>query len=94
MIRQPKSRLFFRNVLVLLKLTIFCKNRSAEEQGDRGDEVYACPLFGSDQIKLRDSRWTESIAVGSEGFVAETKVKLGTRGDHSRVYGEGNSFQL
>ena len=42
----------------------------------------------------RDSRWTESIAVGSEGFVAETKVKLGIRGRGRYVYGEGNSFQL
>ena len=43
---------------------------------------------------VRDSKWTESIAVGSERFVAETKVKLGIRGVERHIYGEGNTFQL
>jgi hypothetical protein len=42
----------------------------------------------------RKDRWTESIAVRREGFVAETKVKSGIRGRGHHVYGEGNSFQL
>jgi len=27
----------------------------------------------------RDAKWTESIAVGDEGFVMETKAKLGAK---------------
>jgi len=29
---------------------------------------------------LRDTKWTESIAVGDREFVLDTKIKLGARG--------------
>jgi putative transposase len=36
----------------------------------------------------RDGKWTESIAVGSESFVTETKERLGFKaGDEWRVKG-------
>ena len=43
---------------------------------------------------LRESRWSESIAVGSEGFVAETKAKLGVRASGRQIYGDKESFEL
>ena len=42
----------------------------------------------------RQSRWTESIAVGSEPFVRETKEKLGIRAVGREIIGEGGSYEL
>ena len=42
----------------------------------------------------RQSRWTESIAVGSEPFVRETKEKLGIRAVGREIIGEGASYEL
>ena len=36
---------------------------------------------GYSEIQVRDGRWTESVAVGSEAFVAAAKEKLGFRGE-------------
>jgi putative transposase len=43
---------------------------------------------------VHQSRWTQGIAVGSEGFVAETKERLGIRAQGRRVLGSGKDFQL
>ena len=42
----------------------------------------------------RDSRWTESIAVGSESFVNVTKEKLGIKGKGRDVFGADGSYEL
>ena len=42
----------------------------------------------------RDSKWTESIALGGEEFVEDTKRKLGFRGRGRRVVGNEGSYQL
>jgi len=43
---------------------------------------------------FRDERWTESVAVGSEQFVAATKEKLGFKAKGREVVGRGGSFEL
>lgn len=45
-------------------------------------------------VNLRDSKWTQSIAVGSEGFVARTKQELGIRAKGRRVVQTGSAHQL
>ena len=42
----------------------------------------------------REPRWTESIAVGSEGFVRETKEKLGIKAMGREVIGADGSYEL
>jgi len=39
----------------------------------------------SENIAGRDDRWSESIVVGSEGFVEQVKIELGLRAQHRRV---------
>ena len=42
----------------------------------------------------RQPRWTESIAVGNEAFVRETKEKLGIRAIGREVIGADGSYEL
>jgi REP element-mobilizing transposase RayT len=42
----------------------------------------------------RESRWTESIAVGSEHFVQETQAHLGIRGKSRETIGVDGSYEL
>ena len=44
--------------------------------------------------RIRDGKWTESVAVGSETFVTETKAKLGFRAKGRQVIGEHGSYSL
>ena len=43
---------------------------------------------------LRDGKWSESIAVGSESFVTMTKEKLGIKAKGREVVGEDGSYVL
>jgi putative transposase len=47
-----------------------------------------------DGVNLRDSKWTQSIAVGSRGFVAKTKQELGIRARGRSVARAGSAYQL
>ena len=38
----------------------------------------------------RESKWTESIAVGSKGFIEATKERLGIRAKGRKVFGGTN----
>ena len=44
--------------------------------------------------QLRDGKWSESIAVGSESFVTMTKEKLGSKAKGREVIGEDGSYVL
>ena len=46
------------------------------------------------QARQRQPRWTESIAVGSEAFVRDTKEKLGIRAVGREVIGANGSYEL
>ena len=46
------------------------------------------------QDHVRQPKWTESIAVGSQVFVSDTKEKLGTRADGRKVVGGNGSYEL
>jgi hypothetical protein len=46
------------------------------------------------QGRQRDGRWSESIAVGSEAFVRDTKERLGIKAVGREVIEEGGVYQL
>ena len=46
------------------------------------------------QNHFRESRWTESITVGTEGFVKATQEKLGMKGKGREILGSNGSYQL
>jgi hypothetical protein len=43
---------------------------------------------------VRDAKWSESLAVGSEGFVERTKEQLGIRAKGREVRGMEDQFEL
>ena len=49
-------------------------------------------LRGGDHV--REGKWSESIAVGSENFVETTKELLGVRGRGRQVLGENGRYEL
>jgi putative transposase len=55
-------------------------------------------MFGTLRIgggnNLRDGKWTESVAVGSEAFVTATKETLGDKGEGRAVIGGDGSYEL
>jgi len=44
--------------------------------------------------RKRQPQWTESIAVGGEGFVRETKERLGAKAMWREVVGENGTYEL
>ena len=45
-------------------------------------------------LSRRESKWTESIAVGDESFVKETKDNLGAKAIGRKTVGRDKEFQL
>jgi putative transposase len=43
---------------------------------------------------VRDGKWTESVAVGSEAFVRATREKLAYRAEGREVIGVNGSYEL
>lgn len=50
--------------------------------------------LGKESYREREPRWTESIAVGSEGFVRDTKERLGIKAVGRDVIGANGSYEL
>jgi len=46
------------------------------------------------QSRERDGRWSESIAVGSEAFVRDTRERLGIKAVGREVMGEEGTYEL
>ncbi len=46
------------------------------------------------QVGGRESRWTESIAVGSQAFVEKTKVELGMKATGRKIMGTDGVYEL
>ena len=84
--RQRYSLIDYQRLISLLQLKdmeelqISCKKRVEEK------------IAGTNQT--RDGKWTESIAVGSEGFIAATKSILGIKAKGRKIIGEEKSFEL
>ena len=84
--RQRYSLIDYQRLISLLQLKdmeelqISCKKRVDEK------------ITGMKQT--RDGKWTESIAVGSEGFIAATKSILGIKAKGRKIIGGEKSFEL
>lgn len=51
-------------------------------------------MFHRELLQGRQPRWTESIAVGSEGFVEQTKSALGIKAVGREVIGGDGVYEL
>jgi hypothetical protein len=51
-------------------------------------------FFLKDGDCVREGKWTQSIAVGTQGFVEKTKQKLGIRAKGRKVVETGEAYQL
>jgi hypothetical protein len=84
--RQRYSLIDYQRLIPLLQmkdiedLQASCKNRV--------DEAIAV------MDRTRDSKWTESIAVGSEGFIEATKNLLGIKAKGRKIIGSEKSYEL
>jgi hypothetical protein len=60
------------------------------------DKIKMCILNASKHVEqdMRDDRWSESIAVGSKGFVEQVKDEWGFRAQHRRVLVADGLFTL
>ena len=43
---------------------------------------------------VRQSKWTQSIAVGEKSFVEQIKKRLGTRSKHRKILEDEDGYQL
>ena len=50
--------------------------------------------FLEDADCVQEGKWTQSIAVGTQGFVEKTKQKLGIRAKGRKVVAAGEAYQL
>jgi len=55
---------------------------------------WAAEALGKENWREREGRWTESIAVGNEGFVRDMKEKLGPGAMWREVAGGNGSYEL
>ena len=84
--RQRYSLIDYRRLIPLLQLKDIgelqesCKRRVEEELATRNHS--------------RDIKWTESIAVGSRGFIEATIKKLGIRAKGRKIFGSKKSYEL
>jgi putative transposase len=50
--------------------------------------------FLEDENCVREGKWTQNIAIGSEGFVEKTRQELGIRARSRKVVEAGPAYQL
>ena len=88
-IQNPKKRHSVINYERLIEL-FGAKDLIRLQEGRRGsiEEVLRCKELA------RDSRWTESIAVGGEEFVSRVKEELGVKAKGRKQYGEEDQYEL
>jgi putative transposase len=88
-IQIPRKRYSLIDYEILMEL-LNIKNMEELKQSYRGwveEELVK-------EDRGRQPRWTESVAVGSERFVENTKEKLGTRAMGRQIIGRNGSYDL
>jgi hypothetical protein len=75
------------SVVVSKRLAICSHDRSLSQFQEAHREWVEAGSSGD--IARRDDRWSESIAVGSEGFVEQVKIELAFRPHHRQVSMDG-----
>jgi putative transposase len=65
---------------------------------DRGELQESCRKRVEQDLatrnQSRDSKWTESIAVGSKAFIEATIKKLGIKAKGRKIVGSNKSYEL
>ena len=51
-------------------------------------------LYLATRNQTRDSKWTESIAVGNESYIEATKQRLGIKAKGRKIIGGNKSYEL
>jgi len=88
-IQKPKERygiIDYRRLIALLHM------RNIEELQEL-QMAWVVEALSSERLG-RESKWTESIAVGSEHFVSATKERLGIRARGRYMVGKNGAFEL
>jgi hypothetical protein len=88
-IQDPPSRYRIIDLDCLTRLTGFTDLHHLQAAHDKWVES---SLQGN-EIE-RQSRWSDSIAVGSKSFIQEVKMKLGLKAKHRSVTGSRDHYQL
>jgi len=66
----------------------------SREEFKKTYQGWVAEALGKENCRERECRWTESIAVGSEGFVREVKEKLGSKAMWREMAGANGSYEL
>jgi putative transposase len=66
----------------------------SREEFKKTYQGWVAEALDKESCRERDSRWTESIAVGSEGFVRDVKEKLGPKAMWREMAGVNGSYEL
>ena len=84
--RQRYALIDYQKLMDLLLMRDLDEVRKSCEK--RLEEVLASQNHG------RENKWTESIAVGSKGFVEDTRERLGIKAKGRRVLGDNGRYEL
>ncbi len=88
-IQKPRQRygiIDFKNLMTLLQVVNFVDLKEAH--GKWIEEALKKPMV------VRDSKWTQSIAVGDKSFVEQIKQRLGIRAKGRKIHGSEDEYQL
>lgn len=88
-IQEPRRKCALIAYERLRKLTGF-----ANYEEFRAAHSHWVHKYLGDDSDIRDSKWTRSIAVGSERFVERTRQELGIRAKGRKLLKSGEAFQL
>ena len=88
-IKEPRKRYTLMDYRGLMELLNF---RTKEDLKDAYIKWIEESL--KDGAHVRDTRWTESVAVGSREFVEQTKERLGIRAQGRGIQEKGDSYEL
>ncbi len=66
----------------------------SREEFKKAYQAWVAEALDKENYRERDSRWTECIAVGSEGFVRDVKEKLGPKAMWREMAGGEGSYEL
>ena len=84
--RQRYGRIDFKNLMALLQIENFADLKQAHrawiEEALKKSKV------------VRESKWTQSIAVGDKPFLKQIKERLGIRAKGRMIHGSEDAYQL
>ena len=88
-IQKPRQRygiIDFKSLIALLQIVNYVDLKEAH--GKWIEEALKKPMV------VRDSKWTQSIAVGDKSFVEQIKQRLGIRAKGRKIHGSEDEYQL